>query len=752
MLLNRLSKLAVGAMILTLWFAPAQQVHGQELVQLVADEITSDAEQIIATGNVEILYQGEYVRAQKMVYNKSHDYYYFEGDVFYDDGSGLVVLADDAMLSKNLSDGILRSTRFLMNDSLQITSQQILRAEGRYSEMEKVRASSCKVCKNGATPLWEVRATRAVHDKMARRIYYQNFQLRIGGLPVFYSPRLRMPEPSVDRATGFLTPKMGYSTLLGGGFRWPFFIAINPYSDLQISPYITTDGNSNNATIAYRKAFPKADLTINSSLSYGDAGPLSFDGSTASVLYIQPYRTGNVSVESTVSFDQTQTTGVRARYRATGNFNLPKKYKLDFLFDGVIGDYYLFDDNYTDRMYSNMSVSRINNNQYLDTDLITFRSVRPGEVNSTIPSLIWDNNWQQRFYEPLFGGSAGIKFNIHSEKRSSTVTTNSNPTVDNISDGRDTNRFSLAGDWRRNWFFNNGMVGSLAFLASADYFNVNQDDNFGDANRITGVGSVELRWPFTATDRWSGQQVIEPTIQYVLAPTKDYGISNEDSTLVEFDEGSLFSIQRFAGYDDRERGDRLNFGISWTRLAPEGWSIHTDIGKVLRPKNYDQFSDASGLAQINSDLLTSTRLSLANGLSVQNRVLLGSNFNIEKNELRLAVEKPKFGLSASYVSLQRDTYEGRAEDVNEIYLASRLNLSDQWTANVNSRFNFEENTPVNTNLNLSYLNECLRFNLAFTRRHTSSVGFDPNTDFSLDMELLGFSNGSSRGNARQCGM
>jgi LPS-assembly protein len=104
------------------------------------------------------------------------------------------------------------------------------------------------------------------------------------------------------------------------------------------------------------------------------------------------------------------------------------------------------------------------------------------------------------------------------------------------------------------------------------------------------------------------------------------------------------------------------------------------------------------------------------------------------------------------VSLQRDTYEGRAEDVNEIYLASRLNLSDQWTANVNSRFNFDENTPVNTNLNLSYLNECLRFNLAFTRRHTSSVSFDPNTDFSLDMELLGFSNGSSRGNARQCGM
>ena len=55
MLLTRLSKLAVGAVILTLWFAPAQQVHGQELVQLVADEITSDAEQIIATGNVEIL-------------------------------------------------------------------------------------------------------------------------------------------------------------------------------------------------------------------------------------------------------------------------------------------------------------------------------------------------------------------------------------------------------------------------------------------------------------------------------------------------------------------------------------------------------------------------------------------------------------------------------------------------------------------------------------------------------------------------
>ena len=150
--------------------------------------------------------------------------------------------------------------------------------------------------------------------------------------------------------------------------------------------------------------------------------------------------------------------------------------------------------------------------------------------------------------------------------------------------------------------------------------------------------------------------------------------------------------------------------------------------------------------------MASTRLSLANGLSVQNRILLNPDFGSQKNELRFALVRDSFGLSASYISLLADDDEARDDDVSEVYVSSRVNLSNQWTVNLNSRFNFEADTPVSTNLNLGYLNECILFNLTFARRFTSSTGFDPATDFSLDMELLGFSNGLSRGNARQCSM
>ncbi|MEZ7812643.1 MAG: LPS assembly protein LptD [Paracoccaceae bacterium] len=739
------------SMFLSFILLMGQMVRSQELVQLVADNISTSRDNVLtATGNVEIIYRGEYVRAQSLVYDKSKDTYHFEGPLLYDDGSGLVVISDYATMSKGFKDGILQSARFIVKDSLQLTSRQILRADGRYSELDQVRASSCYVCAAGLTPLWEVRATKAIHDKETRRIYYDDFQLRLGGVPIFYAPRLRTPEPSVKRATGFLTPQFSYTTDFGGGIRLPFFIPLNTFSDLTFSPFIKADGDSNNATAVYRKAFPKADLTIGTALSYGNAGPLNFDGSTASVIFTQPYDKGNIAVDSTLSFDQSKTKGVRARYRASGNFNLPKDYKLNFLFDGVLGDYYLLDDNYTDRMYSNMTVSRVKKNQYLATDLISFRSVRPGETNSTVPSLIFDNNWQQRFYEPWFGGAAGLKVNLRTQSRSSK--TGSDTDSDGISDGRDTDRMSIAGDWRKNWVFKSGVVGSLALVASSDQYNIKQDDIYeGRTTRTTGVGAVELRWPFVASDHLGGAQVIEPVAQLVLAPNQNYNISNEDSTLVEFDEGSLFSIQRFSGYDARERGNRLNLGLGWTRIAPTGWELHSNIGKVIRPTNYGQFSAASGLSGVNSDLLASVRLSLINGLTVQNRFLLGSGNSINKNELRLGLERPKLSLSASYVSLLADTAEGRSDDVSEVYLSSRFNLSEQWTSYAGGRYNFKAHEPVTANLNLNYINECLHLKLALLRRYTSSTGFDPNTDFTLDLELLGFSNGSSRGRSSQCG-
>lgn len=57
---------------------------------------------------------------------------------------------------------------------------------------------------------------------------------------------------------------------------------------------------------------------------------------------------------------------------------------------------------------------------------------------------------------------------------------------------------------------------------------------------------MELRWPWVKAASSGAVHVIEPVVQPVWAGSSDGGIPNEDFALVEFDEGNLFSLNRFS--------------------------------------------------------------------------------------------------------------------------------------------------------------------------------------------------------------
>ena len=52
-------------------------------------------------------------------------------------------------------------------------------------------------------------------------------------------PYLRVPDPSVERAWGFLTPGLKISSNLGTGLKLPFFIPIGRSKDLLLTPFLS---------------------------------------------------------------------------------------------------------------------------------------------------------------------------------------------------------------------------------------------------------------------------------------------------------------------------------------------------------------------------------------------------------------------------------------------------------------------------------------------------------------------------------
>lgn len=694
----------------------ASAAVAQDQVRLIADSLQiTDAQTLVAQGHVQVFYQGKTLSAQSLVYDETADRLLIEGPIVLSDGSANKVLASQADMAADLTEGILTSARLVLAEQLQLAAANLQRVEGRYSVLNKVVASSCKICKAGATPLWEIRAKRVVHDAQGQQLYFDNAQLRFGGIPVFYIPRLRMPDPNLQRTTGFLMPSLRSSSLFGTGLRLPYFITIGKSRDLTLTPFFSTKGTK---TLEFR--------------------------------YRQVFNKGSISLTGSGSRDSLLEGRNRGYMQATGNFALPAGFSLGLRGEIVSDPAYLLDYGYPaiDRLDSRAEISRTKRNEYISGRFISLHSIRESDYNASLPSLVGDMTFARRFSLTPTGGMGKFQIQAHSHARSSTVITDTY--ADGIADGRDLSRISLRADWRRNFYLSNGLQLAVLGETAADFYTISQDALYqGSKTRLHGAVATELRWPWVKSQSAGASHLIEPVAQLVLASNSRSSIPNEDSVLVEFDEGNLFALSRFPGSDAVEDGARANLGLNYLRSDPKGWSLGVTAGRVVRADDPHLFSPGSGLNGLRSNWMLAAQLDTSK-LKLTNRLLFNDDFGVTKAELAAQVAVAKLGLTVGYVHTVADPSESRNIPIREATLASSYALTRNWTGSLGSRYDFESKRMANANGSLVFRNECLLVDLSLSRRFTSSTSVSPTTDFGLSVELLGFGGSSAVGPARQC--
>lgn len=704
------------------WLLALLPAQAQEFATLIADRVRVEGNsRLVAEGAVEVLFDGTRLRARRITYDRDRDRLDIEGPVTLTDGDEVLVLADSATLAADLRDGILTSARLVLNQQLQLAATEITRVGGRYTELGQVVASSCLVCEANPTPLWEIRAKRVVHDQETRQLFFDNAQFRVAGVPVFYLPRLRLPDPTLDRARGWLKPELRTTSLLGTGVKTPYFFPIGDHRDLTVTPYLTTSG-ARSLELRYRQAFRRGAIELFGAVSRDD---------------LLPGRT-------------------RGYVTAVGAFALDRGYRLSFDLEAVSDDAYLLDYGISDkdRLVSTVGISRTARDRQFSAELVNFYSIRAGEDNDTLPYLLGDIAWQRRFSPGLIGGEADLRLQALGLRRRSELDIDG-PDADLIVDGRDVGRISASLGWRRNWTLTNGMlVATLADLAF-ESFQIGDDAALGsNVSRLTPAAAIELRWPFIRTAANGGAaHVIEPVAQIVWSDSGTKAVPVEDSGLVEFDEGNLFALNRFSGVDAREDGLRANLGIGWTRHDPGGWSLGVTVGRVVRESADPGFSPASGLSGLRSDWLAAVRFDGPDGLSVMNRALVDDDLGLSMNELRLDWQGARVDLATTLVYLSPDPSENRPDRSAEVTVDAAYRFNDAWTGKASGRYDFAANEATRAGVGLEFRNECTTLDLSLSRRFTSSTNVRPTTDFALSVELAGF--GGSRpgsGPSRHCGL
>ena len=708
--------LAILAAVLGLAGSLRAQEGSSDPAMLVADEVVLTAdERLIARGNVEAHYRGRRLTAQQITYHRATDRLEVTGPLTLTEGESTVILADSAALDRDLGNGILRGARIVMFEQLQLAAHQMRRTDARVNELYKAAVTSCRVCETGRPPLWQIRAERLVHDEEKRRLYFYNAQFRVLDTPIFYLPRLRLPDGTVDRATGFLTPSLVNSSLLGTGVRVPFFITLGDHADLTIAPFWAT--NSKSLELRYRQVFRRGEIEFNGSLAEDD-----FSGE-----------------------------GTRGHLFGAGRFDLPRDFVLRFGIEYTSDDTFLLDYDFSDkdRLQSGISVERVQRDEYIRAAIDHFRSLRDGEENSTLPSLAANAEYERRLFPGWLGGVVRLRALAHGHNRNSSLSTDG-PDADLFADGRDMARLTAEADWRRQWVLGAGVLAEIESGFALDHFELRQIGQTArpQATELTPYAALRLRWPLQKIAADGTAHVIEPVMQLAWAGGSNPNIPMDENTVIEFDEGNLFNVSHFVAPDRRERGASAAIGLSYTRVDPDGWEGRLAFGQVYREERLREndgspsFTASSGLSERQSDMLLAGQFRNASGLVITARGLFDEVFEVTKAEARASWRNPRTDIGATYIWLEKDPRENRPSTVSEWAIDGSYRFADNWTASGEWRLDTSTDKSIRAGLGLTYTNECVDITLSVSRRFTSSTILDPETNIGLVVGLRGFSAGT----------
>lgn len=685
---------------LLLMLCPAGAV-AQDAATLVADSVRLNGQdQLIASGNVEVFHGGTSLRAARIIYDQRADELTIEGPIVIRDADGSILTADRATLDPRLENGLLLGARLVLEQQLQLAANQINQSEGRYTQLYKTAATSCQVC-GDIPPLWEIRAERVVHDSQEKQLYFDNATLLLRGLPVFWVPQMRLPDPTLDRATGFLIPRQRNTSQLGSGFKLPYFVTLGDHRDITLTPYASPETRT--LEFVYRQAFVHGDLRVEGAVS-----------------------------------DDTLVPENRSYLFAEADFDLADGYRLAFDIEAVSDPAYLLDYGYSgkDRLDSAIALLKVTDSSLSQSNFTYYQTLRDEESNSTLPPIVAESQFETRF-QPGFGGVLTWGGSIDTAYRYSN---------EDGPDGRDVTRAGLHGNWRRDQVLDSGIVTSAQFGTRADIYAVHNDSDYEHAElRLVPSAALTLRYPLAKLTGAGTSHLIEPTL--MLGWAEAYGIDapNEDSTRSELDRANLFDPQRFTGEDAVETGVQAAVGLTWSRVSAGGTTSLLTFGRIVRDDAVAQFTPSSGLDGATSDWLIGGQITAPGGFIIETRTLMDDDAELTRADNRVAWRNDEVSLSASHIWQATDPVESRFDTVSEWTLDADFVLSDAWSMTMDARYDVAADRPVRAGVGFEWRNECVIIDVSASRRYTSSSTVEPTTTFGLSGTLTGFSTGRSRG-------
>ncbi len=606
-------------------------------IVLRADEIehNDDLGLTIARGNVEVSQNGNVLLADTVTYNQRTDTITASGHVSLSRPSGEILFADYLELRKTMGDGFAESVRMLLTDQSRLAANAARMTNNNRTELQRGVYSPCDLCKNdpSAPPAWQFVARRIDDDRQFKTIEMRDATMEIDGWPVFYIPYLSLPDPSVKRASGFLTPSFGGSSSVGANVTIPYFLVLGPDKDITLMPRITSKAGPVLET-EYRQQFGDGAIDALGSINYSNPDTAGLSGGQLR---------GNIN--STAVFDVTQDWRTGLDLQRVSD----QSYLLQFGFGNPP----------LNAEISRAYIEGFALGSSTDVDVYAFQPLLPGLRVATQPIVlpVINRDWQS---EPdALGGRWNLNANLLDIVRQ---------------EGTQTRRVSLGAEWERT--FRDGIGGQYEFTAStrgdgywvndlspasnpdlpSAYFPIDGapaaeplNPNFLDGRVFPQVG---LKWSYPLIHPGQLTPVIEPIVGVYAAPNggNQRKIPDEDSLSFNFDDSLLFRPDRLAGYDIVDTGQRVDYGLKLGLYDNSGGSYRLLVGQSYRAEVNPFLPPGSGAFNRLSDVVGRVLLAPSSYLDLIYRFRLdGTTLAYHEQQASISAGPQNLKIGATYI-------------------------------------------------------------------------------------------------------
>lgn len=560
------------------------------------------------------------------------------------------------------------------------------------TEIEKGIFTSCK--KRDGCPPWELSAAKIHHDKVNKKISYENALLKIYDTPVAYFPKFSHPDPTVKRTSGFLMPSLKNSKNEKNFLNLPYYLVIADNKDATFLPRFYNDQEFMLQT-EYRQANSKSNHISDFSFKINEDRKLK-----SHVFY---------------------------RYDKSFDFDNFIDSSLDFKLQKTSKDTYIKKNKIRSKLFNDINILENSAKLQLSNENTTanFETYAYEDLNK---------NESDRF-EYIFPKIELIKkienkTNLDGEFVFNFKTQSKNYNT-NIFEVTNTNEllFTSFPKITDQGFYNN-----YEFLVKNSNTDARNSSSLKNKENIFLSGIMQLNSSLPLIKESNNyKNIFNPKLALKVAPnyTKDY--RNEDDRV---DINNIYSLYRNARQDTVEGGVSLTYGGDFSIFNKEN-SLETFNFKIANNLRFDDNDDLPRTSQI--DEKTS---SILNEISYQPyeifKIEYSSSIKNNLSEINYENLKTEFKIN-NLVTNFSYLNQNELNDTNS-YLTNMttLKLDNDNQLSFSTRRNKTIDLTEYYNLAYQYKNDCLSASIEYNKEYYSDRDIKPNEAISFKLTIVPF--------------